>query len=39
MKQPPLILHSPRTGYTYRVTKYIDLGDGKFEALEKERVE
>lgn len=32
-------LHSPLTGKTYRVTKWIPKGDGKFVAIEKEVVD
>ncbi len=33
------ILESPLTGNTYRVTKWVDQGDGKFISIEKELVE
>ena len=33
------IMQSPLTGNTYKVTKWVDKGDGKFVALEKELVE
>lgn len=32
-------MKSPITGKTYLVTKWIDKGDGKFVALEKEAIE
>jgi len=33
------ILESPLTGNTYRVTKWVDQGDGKFVAIEKELID
>lgn len=33
------IMESPLTGNTYRVTKWVDKGDGKVVALEKELVD
>jgi hypothetical protein len=30
------VLQSPTTGIVYRVTKWIDKGDGKYVAVEKE---
>lgn len=30
---------SPLTGTTYRVTKWVDTGDGKAVALEKEEID
>ena len=33
------ILESPMTGNVYRVTKWVDKGDGKFVAIEKELVD
>ena len=32
-------LESPLTGNTYRVTKWVDKGEGKFIAIEKELVD
>ena len=32
-------LESPLTGNTYRVTKWVDQGEGKFIAIEKELVD
>lgn len=33
------ILESPLTGNKYRVTKWVDQGDGQFIAIEKELVQ
>jgi len=33
------ILKSPLTGNSYRVTKWVDQGDGKFVAIEKELID
>lgn len=33
------VMESPATGEKYRVTKWVDLGDGKVTALEKEPIE
>jgi len=35
MKQKPIIAHSKITGKWYLVTKYIDYGNGRIEAVEK----
>lgn len=32
------ILTSPITGHRYRVTRWVNKGDGKFVALEKQRI-
>lgn len=36
---PERYMKSPITGKTYRVTEWLDKGDGKFVALEKEAIE
>lgn len=34
-----MIMYSPRTGKTYRVTKYKKLANGKYLAYKKEEIE